>query len=200
MVQRKRPTRRNAPRPRHNHPREKRIHSQDPALATTTTQLTLEIWKQTVAVQMHFNDLEMRIRNYSITVMGALLAATAFVIEQKLFLSFFGWTISGAALLLGAAAVSIVNFFIMDALWYQRLLAGASKEALRLEADLRRLGLNVELTSSLKRESPIPLLWKGIGWRNRTLRSKHKLAIFYGLLLIIVLMVLLNVLVTVRPQ
>jgi uncharacterized membrane protein len=199
MAQKKRPARRDTAREERNEPQAETSQRRDAAVAQNTTPMMVEIWKQTVAVQMHFNDLEMRIRNYAITVMGALLAATAIAIEQELFFSFFGWTVSGAALLLSAAAVSTVNFYIMDALWYQRLLAGASKEALRQEAELRSQGLSLELTSSLKRESPIPLRWKGIGWRNRTLRSKHKLAIFYGLLLTIVLIALLNVLVTVRP-
>ena len=37
----------------------------------------LEVWKTTVDVQKHFNELELKIRNFAITVVGAFLAAFA---------------------------------------------------------------------------------------------------------------------------
>ena len=39
-----------------------------------STQFALETWKKTVDVQQHFNDLEMRIRNFAITVVGILFS------------------------------------------------------------------------------------------------------------------------------
>jgi aryl carrier-like protein len=163
-------------------------------------ELTLDAWKQTVSVQMHFNDLEMRIRSLAITIMGALLAATAVAIDRELFFSFFGWTISGAVLILAAAAIAMLNFFIMDGLWYHRLLVGASTEALRLESRLRKQGLDIQLTSALNRESPVYIRFPWSQSTRRQLRSRHKIKLFYGLLITIVCVVLLSVLVTVRPS
>jgi len=37
----------------------------------------LAVWKTTVGVQQHFKDIELRIRNYAITVMGAFLGVAA---------------------------------------------------------------------------------------------------------------------------
>jgi len=44
----------------------------------------IDIWKKTVDVQQHFNDLEMRIRNFAITIVGALIAAMGFTYQQGL--------------------------------------------------------------------------------------------------------------------
>jgi FMN phosphatase YigB (HAD superfamily) len=45
-----------------------------PFLSTSRENLSLvlDIWKKTVDVQQHFNDLELRIRNYALTVLAAL--------------------------------------------------------------------------------------------------------------------------------
>jgi hypothetical protein len=34
-------------------------------------EVQVEIWKKTVDVQQHFNDLELRIRNFALAVLGA---------------------------------------------------------------------------------------------------------------------------------
>jgi FMN phosphatase YigB (HAD superfamily) len=44
----------------------------------------IEIWKKTVDVQQHFNDLEMRVRNFGLTIVGALIAAVGFTYQQGL--------------------------------------------------------------------------------------------------------------------
>ena len=46
----------------------------------------IEIWKKIIDVQQHFNDIEMRIRNYALTIMGAFVAAIGFTLKEKLVL------------------------------------------------------------------------------------------------------------------
>ncbi|MGB3684156.1 MAG: hypothetical protein WA990_16885, partial [Rubrobacteraceae bacterium] len=58
--------------------------------------LTLEQWKKVVEVQQHFNDLELRIRNFALIITGAFLAfgggtASTGVISQ----SAFGISVTG---------------------------------------------------------------------------------------------------------
>lgn len=162
-------------------------------------QLTVEAWKQTIAVQMHFNDIEMRIRNFAITVIAALFAATAIAIEQKLFISLFGSERSGGVLIMIGALAAVANFFLMDRYWYHPLLVGAVKEAARLENELVRLGINVSLTRTISEMSPVPLrVWK-IGTDKRKIHSRHKIWIFYGLLSITVAVLLVYVFIAVRP-
>ena len=42
----------------------------------TKEERLLEAWKVTVEVQMHFNELEMKVRSFAITVLAAFLAAS----------------------------------------------------------------------------------------------------------------------------
>jgi FMN phosphatase YigB (HAD superfamily) len=43
----------------------------------------LDLWKKTVDVQQHFNDLELRIRNYAVTLLVAVLGASAFAVTAR---------------------------------------------------------------------------------------------------------------------
>jgi hypothetical protein len=42
---------------------------------TEEQKAALEIWKVTIDVQKHFNDLSIQVRNFAMTELGALLAA-----------------------------------------------------------------------------------------------------------------------------
>lgn len=44
----------------------------------------IEIWKKVVDVQQHFNDLEMRIRNFALTTAGVLILAVGFTYQHSL--------------------------------------------------------------------------------------------------------------------
>jgi hypothetical protein len=44
----------------------------------------VEIWKQIISVQMHFNDIEMRTRNLYVTVLLRTAAAVGWVLDKKL--------------------------------------------------------------------------------------------------------------------
>ena len=43
----------------------------------------VEIWKKTIDVHQHFNNIEMRIRNIAITVLAALLGVVGFALKEK---------------------------------------------------------------------------------------------------------------------
>jgi hypothetical protein len=125
----------------------------------------LEAWKQTIQVQQHFNDIELRIRNYAITLLGALFGIAAYAFKEHVE--------SGVILcvLLGGLFLCYA-FYFMDRHWYHRLLIGAVEHGQMIESSSpAELGL----TGSIGRKSPVKL-W----YRKKELHSDDKILIFYG--------------------
>ena len=103
-------------------------------------QLALETWKKTVDVQQHFNDLEMRIRNFAITVVGALLAAVGFTYQQGLEVDLLGFRMPAAFGFVFAAIFAWLAFFSMDRYWYHVFLRGAVRHASIIEDEFFNIG------------------------------------------------------------
>ena len=59
------------------------------------TKNQIEIWKKTIDVQQHFNDIEMKIRSLAMTFVVALVGAVGFSIKEKLTLEPGGDTTLG---------------------------------------------------------------------------------------------------------
>lgn len=93
----------------------------------------IEVWKTCVDVQQHFNDLEMRIRNFAISVVGALIAAVSFTYQQGLETQLFGARLPTGVGLVVAAIFAWGGFFLMDRYWYHILLKGSVKHAAKIE-------------------------------------------------------------------
>ena len=74
-------------------------------------QVTLEAWKQAVAVQMHFNEMAMKLRAFALTLVAALVTAESLS------------TNTGVATV--AALVVWLAFYLMDRFWYHCLLIGS---------------------------------------------------------------------------
>ena len=125
----------------------------------------LEAWKQTIQVQQHFNDIELRIRNYAITLLGALFGIAAYAFKEHVG--------SGVILcvLLGGLFLCYA-FYFMDRHWYHRLLIGAVKHGQMIESSAPA---EFGLTGSIGSESPVKL-W----YRKKELHSDDKILIFYG--------------------
>ena len=146
-------------------------------------QAIIEAWKQTVAVQMHFNDLAIRIRSFALTAVAALLTASGLAQGQ------------GNRVVLVAALVLWAAFYLMDRWWYYPLLLGAVSHGLALEEQARDLGLT--LSGERSAESANSLL--GLASRIKsvdegTLRVKAsvKMDIYYALVALVLLAVLLS--------
>ena len=52
-------------------------------------QFILEAWKKTIDVQQHFNDLELRIRNFAVTALVAIFGVAGVAIQNKIAVKFF---------------------------------------------------------------------------------------------------------------
>ena len=159
----------------------------------TTTQYALETWKKTVDVQQHFNDLEMRIRNFAITVVGALIASVGFTYQQGLQANVFGVRISAGVGLVLAAAFAWLAFFFMDRYWYHVFLRGAVKHASTIEKEFadRIPGISLGTTISQMSGNVKILCWKT--------NSERRLTIFYAAGLAMLGVVLLTLLIA-QPQ
>jgi hypothetical protein len=130
--------------------------------------LLVEAWKKTVDVQQHFNDIEMRVRNLALTILGAVVA----------FAKFLDLRGEGAAAVLPqgflfiALVVLIAAFWFMDKHWYHRLLMGAVMEGAALEKALNDLGVPITLGTNISAQSPITIF-------RRRMHSSFKVDLFY---------------------
>lgn len=138
---------------------------------TKEDEALLEVWKVTIDVQKHFNDLSMRVRNIAITVFGALLAAAGYALKDGATVTVLGRSFSLTAWVLVAALLCWFAFYLMDLHWYHRLLRGAVKHGKAVEDTLRERIPEIGLTHAIDAASPI-----------YGLRASQRLTIFYGLI------------------
>lgn len=149
----------------------------------------IELWKKTVEVQQHFNDLELRIRNYALIVVGALLALGGYALRETLTVAVLGWSGSVAGLIVWSALIPLLAFYFMDRWWYHRLLKAAVLAGATLEEELAKRGYPVKLGAEISKASPF--VWRIWGrkingdttpfWQlpKRAVHSDSKMDIFY---------------------
>lgn len=136
--------------------------------------LYVDVWKQTVEVQKHFNDLEWRIRGLALTAATFALGASAIAARD-------GTTIGGislGAVVLLAGVLLWHAFYFADRYWYHPLLMASVRHGEQLETELRTVLPRVGLTHDITAGSPSksPFLWR---WRKGQLHSSDKLLYFY---------------------
>lgn len=156
----------------------------------------IEIWKKIVDVQQHFNDLELRIRNFALIVTGAFLGLGGYAIKDAGVVKLFGLEVSIAGLVVVSAIFPLAAFYFMDRLWYHRLLEGSVYAGIEAETELKHLGYKVDLGSKIKEHSPFKL-WLT---RKRMIRSATKMDLFYAILAGSLLMVAAFLGFGIRPQ
>ena len=138
---------------------------------TEEQKAALEVWRVTIDVQKHFNDLSMRVRNFAITVLGALLAAAGYALKDGTTVTLLNRSFSVTAWILSAALICWFAFYFMDLHWYHRLLRGAVKHGKQVELGLESQIPNIGLTHTIAAASPV-----------YGLSALQRLAIFYGLI------------------
>lgn len=132
----------------------------------------IEIWKKTIEVQQHFNDIEMKVRNLAVIVLVAIMSAVGFVIDKKINIQSADFDLRLDVCLLFVSLVTWILFWGTDKYWYHRLLLGAVKHGAAIEGEIRKLGVEVSLTKKIGDESPVPMFCKNI-------HSTDKIDIFY---------------------
>lgn len=137
----------------------------------------IDIWKKVVDVQQHFNDLELRIRNYALTLITALVAGIALLEKDKIDLDVYGYNVHASALLGVVGLLVLFAFYYMDKFWYHKLLKGAVKQGLYIENLYRNELPELGLTNAIGASSPHHLPWP---MAKTKIHSDDKYWIFYS--------------------
>jgi len=116
--------------------------------------LLVELWKQTVTVQQHFNDLSWRIRGLALTALTFTLGAAAVAAQEAVVVQLFGRTFQLSALIMVAGFILWLAFFYVDRLWYHPLLRGSVKHGEALERELQAFAPVAGLTLAISKISP----------------------------------------------
>jgi hypothetical protein len=121
---------------------------------TEQTKLAVEVWKTIVQVQQHFNDIEMRIRALAITVLTAGVGVAAVAIKDGTTLGLLGLTVRLGAALLLITLLAWILFYMVDQIWYHRLLLGAVRQGEAVENALEKDVPGIGLTKAISANSP----------------------------------------------
>lgn len=114
----------------------------------------IEIWKTIVEVQMHFNDISMRIRSMFITIILALFASIGFLLNKELNLEIFAYNVQFATLMPLFGIFATWLFYFIDRYWYHRLLVGSVKHAIEIEKKYKNDMPELSLSDAIGEESP----------------------------------------------
>lgn len=108
-------------------------------------EIGLEVWRTTIDVQKHFNEICIKIRSIGVTVLGGFLAVAGYSIKEG------NWSLAGSILF--AAMLCWIAFYLMDRVWYHTLLQSAVIHGEQVEKDLGQSIPNIGLTTRLKADS-----------------------------------------------
>lgn len=150
------------------------------------TSTTLDIWKTAVTVQQHFNDLELRIRNFAVTLLVTVIGAAALALKEHYVIKLQAKDFPLAAGILFVGIIGWLAFYFMDRFWYHRLLIAAVIHAGDIETRFKDTSPELGLTNAIG---------KGSAWQvgKFSIRSSERIDLFYalGLTLLVVLIIFL---------
>jgi len=151
----------------------------------TPEEIQMKSWEKTIDVQMHFNNIELQIRNYTLTIFTAIIAGIGYLLKEKYDIIVMGYIFpsSAAAALIGL--IIMCAFYFMDKYWYHALLKGSVLHAVAIERII--IDPALKLSTAIGDSSKVKLL----GW---VLDSNKKYYFFYYPLIIIFLVLYLALL------
>ena len=112
-----------------------------------------DAWKTVVGVQMHFNDIGMRIRSLFVTILLALFASIGFLLDKQLSLTIGRVNIQFATIVPVFGIFVAMLFYFMDRYWFHRLLKGSVNHAIEIERKYRDQLPELSLSDQIGRES-----------------------------------------------
>jgi hypothetical protein len=142
----------------------------DREFAHEQRKLAFEAWKSIVDVQMHFNDMVMRVRNLAITLLAAIFGAAALSLEKNLYFHVFNRDIHIAFWIICFGTLAWLGVGLMDWGYYNRLLLGAVKKATDIEEQNKIdpiFGMVGMITEESRRVGPFRIY------------ARHKILFFY---------------------
>lgn len=133
------------------------ITGDQPSDAMTPTELTrdqqvghyIDMWKQSVEVQMHFNDIEWRIRGLALTVATFALGAAGVAAKD-------GTRVAGVSL--GSLVIVIglllwYAFYFVDRVWYHPLLKASVAHGTVIEDEIKKSLPQAGMTATITARS-----------------------------------------------
>ena len=112
--------------------------------------IKLEAWEKVVDVQMHFNDLCLKIRSFAISILGVLLGSSAIAYRYAGFLEIGCFKFHTSAVFIGISIIVWFSFYFIDRFWYHELLRGSVHHGRAMEEDLKKHIPTISLTNSIR--------------------------------------------------
>lgn len=137
--------------------------------------IQISIWEKVIDVQMHFNDLCLKIRSFAVSILGALLGAAAIAYRFAGHIEFFSYRMPTAIIFILISIVAWSAFYLMDRYWYHELLKGAVHHAQKIETSLKSAVAEIELSHSIREQSH----------KSLKMNAAKKLHIFYISILVV---------------
>lgn len=138
----------------------------------------VDMWKQSVDVQMHFNDIEWRIRGLALTVATFAIGAAGVAAKDGTRVGWF--SLGGLVIMIGL--LLWYAFYFVDRVWYHPLLKASVAHGTEIENEIRkslpRVGMTAAITAGSEYETAgfVRLLS-----RRKHMHSDDKLVWFYSI-------------------
>lgn len=136
----------------------------------------IDMWKQAVEVQMHFNDIEWRIRGLALTVATFALGAAGVAAKDG---TRVGWFSLGSLVIL-IGLLLWYAFYFVDRVWYHPLLKASVKHGTQIEDEIKRTlpeaGMTASITAGSTYQTRGAVRWLS---RRKAMHSDDKLVWFY---------------------
>jgi len=143
----------------------------------------IKIWEKAIDVQQHFNDIALRIRNIAITAFTFIIGGIGYCEKESLSHAIGDLELPYSTILAVFGIVILFAFFYMDKYWYHQLLVGSVKQGMDIERRWMKILPELRLTHAIGDASPHTLFFKR--WK---VHSRHKFRIFYGCLVLALLL------------
>src|SRR5215217_2383954 len=136
----------------------------------------VEMWKKSVDVQQHFNDIEWRIRGLALTVATFALGAAGVAAKDG---TRIGWLSLGSLVVL-LGLLLWYGFYFVDRVWYHPLLKSAVKHGTVIEEEIKKSLPQAGMTAAITAGSPqnVGRIVQFFSGRSR-MHSDDKLIWFY---------------------
>ncbi len=162
-----------------------------PALTDERRREIIDIWKEVVDVQQHFNDISMRIRGMFVTILLAFFAAMGFLLDKEFTLDAWDLHVRYVTLVPLFGIVGTLLFYFIDRFWYHRLPLASVEHAGTIESQYTNEIPELSLGKSISTKSPytpgslvrllacLVMVRDSRFWQTGKLHSDAKIELFY---------------------
>lgn len=116
----------------------------------------ISVWMKVIDVQQHFNDIALRIRNFTLTVLTFFITGIGYALKENVVI-YTGshYNLSIASMLAFLCALILWMLYFMDKHWYHKLLIGAVTQGMKIENRWSKILPEIQLSNAIKDASPV---------------------------------------------